>query len=544
MCRSPHRGPQLWRQIEYKGAVSPGVERVFREPASSIALRNLAALVVVALVVLAGAQVGVYGRPIFPVDDAYITLHNALSLRAGSDANYVGVPALVGATSSVHVVVVSALLWLGDIWALWLAGWLAVIAYALGVIRLAKAFEASAPVALGLVVLSLLIGKTPHQLCNGLETGLAMAGVTWSLAWASEPEGWRNPRLMVLLGLLPFLRPELAAFSGLTVAQAGLAAFRAREDRTVWRTFARGLAFVVLGAAPWMLLYWRTTGLPFPNTVQAKRLFFAEGCAPFAVKWGTTHDMLTLFAETLGYASRAAILLVLTRMGRVGLIFAGTVFVAYYVNLPGALGHYEQRYLYVLVPFVLLGIASAVRHSSRIARFAGVALLIVGLDESAWHFSERWREHLATIRFTKDELATVATWSREHLAPDASLLIHDAGYMSWATRLKLFDIVGLKTPSSIPVHRELTWRACVDAPRDLDVGAMSERVNRARAEAIARIAEQDRPTHLVVLRYWEDIYGVVGRMRALGWKLERLREAPRGYEVFSLEAPAAGAPRP
>src|SRR3984885_8220908 len=39
----------------------------------------------------------------FPNDDAYIALHNAQVLWAGHDSAYSGVPALVGATSGVHL---------------------------------------------------------------------------------------------------------------------------------------------------------------------------------------------------------------------------------------------------------------------------------------------------------------------------------------------------------------------------------------------------------------------------------------------------------
>jgi hypothetical protein len=41
--------------------------------------------------------------PVFPVDDAYITLHNAEVLYDAVDPNYTGTPALVGSTSPIHV---------------------------------------------------------------------------------------------------------------------------------------------------------------------------------------------------------------------------------------------------------------------------------------------------------------------------------------------------------------------------------------------------------------------------------------------------------
>src|SRR5689334_12266347 len=51
------------------------------------------------------------GTPVFPVDDAYITLHNAQALHQGYDLNFPGTPALVGSTSVLHTALVSALLY-------------------------------------------------------------------------------------------------------------------------------------------------------------------------------------------------------------------------------------------------------------------------------------------------------------------------------------------------------------------------------------------------------------------------------------------------
>jgi hypothetical protein len=43
------------------------------------------------------------GSPVFPVDDAYISLHSAQVLLTGFDKNFQGSPALVGVTSVIHV---------------------------------------------------------------------------------------------------------------------------------------------------------------------------------------------------------------------------------------------------------------------------------------------------------------------------------------------------------------------------------------------------------------------------------------------------------
>ncbi len=45
----------------------------------------------------------IFPIPVFPVDDAYIVIHNAQVLLGGSDPNYPGSPPLSGATSAVHL---------------------------------------------------------------------------------------------------------------------------------------------------------------------------------------------------------------------------------------------------------------------------------------------------------------------------------------------------------------------------------------------------------------------------------------------------------
>src|SRR5258708_30122041 len=48
------------------------------------------------------------GGAAFSTDDAFINLHNAQVLRLGYDESYRGVPALVGATSGVHLALLLA----------------------------------------------------------------------------------------------------------------------------------------------------------------------------------------------------------------------------------------------------------------------------------------------------------------------------------------------------------------------------------------------------------------------------------------------------
>ena len=82
--------------------------------------------------------------PVFPLDDAYITLHNAMVLSTGTDINYPEISALTGATSPIHLALVSfLLLFLPPLWALQVAVWIGVFLFALGTFRLAIICQAN-----------------------------------------------------------------------------------------------------------------------------------------------------------------------------------------------------------------------------------------------------------------------------------------------------------------------------------------------------------------------------------------------------------------
>lgn len=496
-----------------------GLSRVLGDPLSPRGRRALAGSA--ALAGLLTFALSARGAQWFPVDDAYITLHNALALLRGRDENFPGVSPLVGATSGAHVLLVALLAAVFEpLRALHAARVIGATLYALSLLRLGAATRSSAPISLLLLGFGLLIARTPHQLMNGLETGIALAGVTFALAEhiaearASDPSR-PAPWLPLACGVLPSLRPELALLSALLLAAR---AHRRRAEGA--GAVLRDLALSAAAAAPFALAYLGSTGSPFPSTVSAKRNFFAEGCLPAGTRRAWVMGNLGLLAGLVGYSARAVILLPLTAVGRLGALFAGAMVTAYYLSFPGALGHYEQRYLYVLLPFVTASLAAGAASASRLLRGVSIALLVVGVDESLWHLKDRWEYHRRAEAFTRHELDPAARFMNQHLPRGARVLVHDVGYVSWATRFALIDVVGLKSPGSAAPHRQLTWPSC---------GAR-------RGEAVARIAREGRATHLVVLNSWDGIYRFVDSLRAQRWSVQELRREGF-YRVYSLQAP-------
>jgi hypothetical protein len=460
-------------------------------------------------------------RPFFPVDDAYITLHNAKVLKAGEDDNFSGVAPVTGTTSPLHLLLVTFMLFAFEPErALLAASWVGVTLYVLGLIRLVWANSGSVIQATLALATGLMAGLTLHQLFNGMETGLAMAGLVWALVLANENREstwWLRP---CVYGILPFLRPEL-----IVVTVILLAVDISRQNRSHSRTRVLLVAAIaVLAATPWIVWFSISTGALYPTTIEAKKLFFAEGCLPANLKKAWVFRSLSHFVTTLGALSAGTFFLVRRRLGWAGLVFTVVFVATYYVNFPGALGHYEQRYLYILSPFLLYGILTGLQESSRFWRASAFMFLALATGESALRLPRAWETARQNRRFTQAELHGVAEWCSTNLPEGATLLIHDAGFISHATNFNLVDFVGLKTPSSVDYHRRLTWPTC----------------GTQRTLAVHEIARDQRPDYLVMLEDWDRIYRITRGLEERGWRLISLRggdgDGP-AYQVYRLEPP-------
>jgi hypothetical protein len=485
--------------------------------------------VVLAVGVLGVGQLLWAGRPAF-VDDAYISIANAQTLLSGRSPSYPDSSALTGATCAPHVVLLALLLPLfSPEWAAWAASLLGAMVFALGATHLALALRLSKAQAMLLGLGALFIANTPYQLLNGLETSWAMAGVVWTLAAVASDTPSRDRLAAFLCGLLPALRPELLALSAPLAGYLGVRAWRRTpNERPMLRTGFELAACALLGIAPWLVLYWALTGSMLPETIAAKRAYFAEGCNAAAWKLRLIRPTATRVLIEWGPWLAALTLLVLRPLGLLGLAFMGVFFAAYYRDFPGALGHYFLRYLYVLSPLLLLGLGFGLAHASRHVQRLSAGLLGVSLLYSGLRLPDALDVVRGVANFTKKELYPLADALATHLPPGTTLLLHDAGYVSYATELRSVDLVGLKTPRNVHWHRELTLPTC----------------GRARPEAIHRIALESGAQYFVVLRKWDEIFGLTQSLLQYGWWLRPMWRHDDGYDVYALRppAPSLGAP--
>lgn len=444
--------------------------------------------------------------PLARLDDAYIALHSARVVLSGHDPTF-GVPALVGATSPVYVALLTAILSIGitagDA-ALRLANALGIVAFAAAVWYLGRTLGLALARRVALVAVALGSGiVVMFNLTNGLETGWAMATLTFGIASA------RAGRVVLTAcasGLLPFFRPDLAPASVIVLGYAIHGRSRAEQVGAV--------AVALSVAAPWLLWTRLDTGAWITQTARAKQLFHAEGCRPWIEKGvtvlrATGTDLAQLFPLSLGVVA-----LFRDKLGRAGLIAILASAMAYFIAFPGGLEQPYFRYLTaILVPWLCLGSAlSLSRVPASVAAGVAIAAIVAqafpGRDQNAW-FSTEVKE--------------TAEWIDAQLPKSAILLVHDAGGISEFAHHRAVDLVGLKTPSSIAAHERWTWPSCVAE----------------RGTAVSHIARNSGADYFVAMTGWDEF--LRPHLIAGGFRLTPLRQppdGPGGYTVYRMDPPA------
>jgi len=463
------------------------------------------------------AITALYGHPLLPIDDAYITVHDAqvLMLHGGHDPNYLGVSPLDGETSLVHLALVALFIPLGGEWASYVVSWLAILAYVLGVIRLTRVLK------LGFIGMALMVGiaittgAMGYQLLNGLETGLAMATGVWLLALALEREHliWFG----LLCGTAPFVRPELGLLSVLLIGVVGWQLVRARD----YRDLALVLIAAVVAAAPWLLWSGLATGHLLPTTISAKAAWFAEQGLPTSIKRHVFWLAFWNFGRQVGPLLLVAPFLLAFLVGRVALFFGLAFYGVYFYRYSEELSFYFYRYQYVLIPVLLVGLAWLVARSSRLWRGAGLLLASASLVFALVTFSGHWAAWTGSRKFTATQLRPVAEWADAHIPKTAVVMIHDAGYISFGSDLHLVDLVGLKTPVAVELNKR-------------DIAAETDWPG--RANALGSFARLEHPQYLIVLKGWDYDFGITQALRLKGWRLTALRvvSGPVGYNVYAM----------
>jgi len=446
----------------------------------------------------------------YVLDDAYIVEHAVSGILSGGETRFFDSAPWLGVTSYLYVAAVAVLSLLFPIelahcligivsGCLLVCGW-----YVLVFNRLNNALIAGV-----ISVTCLWVGGVFWQWSNGLETALAMAALTWLLVAFDRPDppNWGY----ALMGIQGFLRPELGALSLLMCLHL-LAAKPAG--------YRRGLILTLAALIGCMLLLQATVGSIIPNTISAKGSFFAEGCQPLFLRLGFAAMALRGYIFDLGPFSLGFVLVSLTQLRWTLLAFVVAFFLAYALQLPGALFHNSFRYAYLLMPLAVFGWSAGLSSPYWTLRVCCMTLIIwVGIT-TVPAIEPLTQQAIARAKQVASDNTEMSKWVASHVPEDAVVMVHDAGRISQFGGQPLIDLVGLKSPYSAEVHRRMTYARCQRAP-----------------EAIAEIATHAHASYLVVTRDWDRVFKLTASLRAEGWQVERA-DAERGntlYQVFSIK---------
>lgn len=448
--------------------------------------------------------------PKFPLDDPYITLHSAQVLHWGQDPNYPGVSPLYGATSAPFLGLIYILLfYLAPIRALEFACWLGILAYVLGLVYLTRALYLSKFQSFAIVILGLTSSFIPVHLLNGLETSWAFAAVVWTLSLGSS----RRPFLSALAaGLSGAIRPDLVPFT--VAVLAALTCMQPRGSRISFFIRAGALAFIPISLCSFW--YFIQTGHPYPLTGITKRYYEAYANAATPLKLTTEGSMLVVFLMSCG-----PLLLGLKRIARqplaiVILFTAGITLLSLYIQFPDELGGNRYRYSVVFAPMLVWALAVQCTEMPRSRRLLTVALLY----SVAITLPFALRDYFTDCYEYDTAVHQAAEWCNQNLPPDARILVEDAGYIGYATKFRIIDVAGLKTPEAIELNRQYTWPS---AGGD-------------RAQAMVALALMHHGDYLINLRAHAGLKPVPARMAALGWKVEPLKQVHL-YSIYRLRPP-------
>lgn len=264
----------------------------------------------------------------YALDDGYIVEHAVAGLNAGAETRFIGSTPWQGVTSPAHV----ATIWLVSQWlplqlAHWAVNAAATLFLTAGLFRLCRQSGLGNVISATVALATLTTGLVLYQLHNGLETGLAMAALTWMLValQRERPPMW----CYVLIAAMPFIRPELAAFS----LGSGAFLFFKRPVGALL-----GLSVTLAAGLLFALLLVMETGALVPNTVSAKTYFFGESCLPIGTKTGMAAWAIGIFVTGLGLAALGFAYLAESRLRGLAAFFHSGLRGGLYLALPGRTG--------------------------------------------------------------------------------------------------------------------------------------------------------------------------------------------------------------
>ncbi len=440
------------------------------------------------------------GRPVAPLDDAYIHFQYARQIARGHPWQYNdGDPRSTGATSPVYPFLLAAGYRLGFAgeYLVWFAlglGTASLAASAWLIYRVTERLSSRALdpkvgvtrwVPLGTAVVFLLTGAIQWTFMSGMESGLftvfVLAAFDAFLAGSAAPNKRLLSQLTFWIALAALTRPGGLILVGVLGPVVVARSWR-RKRSTHWQTQVLTVAnrtwpitLAVLACLLPFMLNLALTGSAVATGAQAKSWF---GNVPFRL-WdilGSTFKNYRRIMEQFaaGLLAQDSWLLapgvlVLAGVGWLALLrrhrwatftltigwFAlGALATASLITATWQMGRYQVPFLALLTPLAGLGFAALIaglprRWQRPVAVIMSLGLLATTLASS---FQARSTYQQAIRTVSKQHLA-VADWIRDNLPSDARVGVHDTGAIRYVGQRPTYDMIGLTTQGAAAAWR-------------------------------------------------------------------------------------------
>jgi MFS family permease len=444
---------------------------------------------VVLLIVLVGVVSSTYlvtafttadGRPVAPLDDAYITYQYARQIARGYPYQYNdGDPPTTGMTSPLFGFLLAGAYLLGFtgerlvafsvgmgvIW-LGLATWLT---YRLAS-RLMGYGSSGRIWALAAAALVILTGSVQWGCFNGMETGLFTA-LTLAVLDAFLAE--RTGLCVLWLSLAGLTRPEGLILAGLIWA-AILAKGILHSCAIHWNRLGLLSAAVAVALVP-LLVNWMLTGTTAATGLQAKSRWFNVPRYP----WDIVRSILrscwrSILPRFLGWESPARWLappglFLFSLLGWVSLearrrwttlsvtllwLLLGTLSTATLITATWHLSRYQVPFVPLVIALAVCGLAFLQRRAMRRWQQASLGLLVLFLLASSAYSTLRFgRSYRQAISTMVNQQLVIADWLPENLPADARVGVHDTGSLRYLGGRPTYDLIGLTTADAA-----IAWR--------------------------------------------------------------------------------------
>ena len=416
------------------------------------------------------------GRPVAPLDDAYITYQYARQIARGYPYQYNdGDPPTTGMTSPLFGFLLAGVYLLGftgerlvafavGMGVIWL-GLIAWLTY-----RLASHLTTETGWALIAAVLILLSGPVQWGCFNGMETGFF---TVLTLAALDAFLTGRTALCALWLGLAGLTRLEGLILIGLIwVATFAEGLLNCRVVR--WKQMGLLSAAVGVGLVP-LLKNWTLTGTTAAAGLQAKSWWFNVPLYPEdIVRLILNFYRRIILVRFLGWESPARWFmppgfLLLAILGWVSLgmrrrwtalavtlfwFLVGTLSTATLITATWHLGRYQVPFVPLVIVLTVCGLAffssRAVQRWQRVLLGLATLLLLSFSVYGSLSSVHSYRSAVSTM--VRQQLAVVE-WLRDNLPPHARVGVHDIGSLRYLGERATYDLIGLATADAA-----IAWR--------------------------------------------------------------------------------------